>query len=271
MVKKNIPTTLFVGMFFFSAYSFADRLGLAEDLFKNGEWSLCQRECRRAQLEQTEPAIRFRLLDAMSSVRNGMTPADTAPAFRSILQNCADRQVAAIASYELGRLQWQLDQPKDAFDSFATAFLSTTNKALFLHASCSLHLLMKEKPELKSGCEALISQINTSRDQWNAALFSQCGKPDSKQSAAEAPGWFIGFYRNQISPAIGARCSLQPSCSEYFVQARAKHGPLAVPMIADRLCREPEVNNLKLNPVVMSDGQIRYRDSVENHDFWMKK
>jgi len=41
-------------------------------------------------------------------------------------------------------------------------------------------------------------------------------------------------------------------------------------MIGDRFFREPEVNNEKKDPVVMPNGQIRYRDPLKNHDFWMK-
>ena len=130
---------------------------------------------------------------------------------------------------------------------------------------------MKEHPELKSGRDALISQIDTSRDQWNRILFSQCAKPVADDTSANTPGWFVGVYRSQISPAIGARCVLQPSCSEYFVQAKAKHGLLAIPMIGDRFFREPEVSNRKLEPMIMEDGHIRYRDPVEYHDFWMMK
>lgn len=269
MLKKNIPTILIVGMFFFSAPCTADQLELTEDLFRKGEWSLCKRECRRALLEEVEPASRFKLLSAMSSVRSGMPGEDAAPLFSSIIQTADDIQVKAMASYELGRLQWQMDEAELAFDSFSTAFHTTTNKSLFLHAACSLFLLMKEHSDLKNGNDALVSQINTSRNQWYGALFSQCAKPEAGKKDPDAPGWFIGFYRSQISPAIGDRCNLQPSCSEYFRQARHKHGLLAIPMIGDRFFREPEVNSLKLDPVIMEDGHIRYRDPLVDHDFWM--
>ena len=189
--------------------------------------------------------------------------------FSSIVAADSDLQVSAIASYELGRLQWTAEQPSEAFDSFSFSFHTTTNKDLFLHASCSLFLLMKEHSELKSGNEALTSQINTSRDQWYGALFSQCAKPNPGDSTT--PNWIIRFYRAQISPAIGDRCTLEPSCSEYFHQSYCKHGIKSIPMIADRFFREPEVSNQKADPVVVEDGQIRYRDPIENHDFWMKK
>ena len=130
---------------------------------------------------------------------------------------------------------------------------------------------MDEHPELKEGKDDLQDQINTSRDQWFGALFTQCAKPEASNDKPESPGWFIAFYRGQISPAIGDRCNLEPSCSEYFHQAKALHGLKAIPMAADRFFREPGVNSEKKDPVLMPSGQIRYRDPLENHDFWMAK
>ena len=271
MQKKNIPAVFFAGMFFFCAYCPADPLELANDLFEKSEWELCRRECRRALLMGTPPAERFQLLNALSSIHTDVGTSDVMAQFRSIITNHSDPQVSAIASYELGRLQWAVGQPQEAFDSFAFSFHTTTNKALFLHASCSLFLLMKEHSELKSGNESLVSQINTSRDQWYGALFSECAKPDPAKDKSSAPNWLVRFYRAQISPAIGDRCTLEPSCSEYFHQSYCKHGIRSFPMIADRFIREPEVNSEKLNPVVVKNGQVRYQDPVENHDFWMKK
>ena len=80
---------------------------------------------------------------------------------------------------------------------------------------------------------------------------------------------FISFYRTQISPAIGSRCDLEPSCSEYFVQSVKKHGILGVPIMADRFFREPSVFAAAEKPVVMPNGRIRYADPVCDHDFWM--
>ena len=271
MLKKNIPAILFAGMFFFCAYCPADSLELAVDLFEKGEWDLCRRECRRALLADTPPTERFQLLNAMSSVRSGMEASEAAILFEPIIESNADLQVSSIASYELGRLQWQLDQPENALESFFFAFNTTTNKTLFLHAACSMFLLFKEQPDLKAGNESLLSQISTSRDQWYGALFSECAKPDPANDKPSAPNWVIRLYRTQISPAIGERCTLEPSCSEYFHQASGRHGIKSVPMIADRFVREPEVSNQKADPVIMEDGQMRYRDPVEHHDFWMKK
>jgi len=90
-----------------------------------------------------------------------------------------------------------------------------------------------------------------------------------RESIAFPARMFISLYRTQISPAIGARCSLEPSCSEYFVQAVKKHGALGVPIMADRFVREPSVFAAAEKPVVMPNGRIRYADPVSDHDFWM--
>lgn len=79
--------------------------------------------------------------------------------------------------------------------------------------------------------------------------------------------WIVGFYRAQISPAIGARCVLDPSCSQYFLEASRKHGLLGLPMIADRFVREP-IESASDRVILRTDGQHRHLDPVEDHDWW---
>lgn len=270
-MHKNIPALFLAGMFFFSAYAHADHLGLATDLFEKTEWALCRRECKRGLLAESLQPERFQLLEAMTSVRLGFNPSVASTPFKTLLTENIDPQISAIAAYELGRLQWQLDHPEAAFNALVFSFQTTTNKQLFLRSSCSLFLLFKSDPKLKKGQEDLISQINTSRELWYGALFAECAKPDPKKDLPKAPSWIIRFYRSQVSPAIGSRCNLEPSCSEYFHQAHCKHHYKAIPMIADRLVREPGINQRKESPIIMGNDQIRYCDPVENHDFWMKK
>ena len=80
----------------------------------------------------------------------------------------------------------------------------------------------------------------------------------------------IWFYRTQISPALGERCRIYPSCSEYFVRAAKKHGVLALPMIADRFVREPEIAVKREKPFVQRNGIILWGDAVDDHDWWFK-
>ncbi len=93
------------------------------------------------------------------------------------------------------------------------------------------------------------------------------------ESTGNSSGFFsrmvIGFYRNFISPAIGSRCALEPSCSHYFMEATEKHGWLGVPMTADRFVREP-VASASDAWVQNAAGQFRHPDPVEDHDYWMK-
>ena len=267
---KNIPALFFAGMFFFSAQVSGTSLSLATDLFEKGEWELCKRECKRALLTQTKPLDKFQLLEAMS-VEHTSAPGTALLLFEIIIATPADDQVSAIASYRAGRLYWQADRPEEALEAFIFSFNTTTNKDLFLHSACSVFLLFKEHHQLKTGHEGLIDQINTSREMWYGSLFKICEKPSPKTSQPKPPNWVIRFYRSQISPAIGERCTLEPSCSEYYHQANHKHGFKSVPMIADRLVREPGVNHKKHKPVVRPNGQIRYSDPIEDHDFWMKK
>jgi len=82
---------------------------------------------------------------------------------------------------------------------------------------------------------------------------------------------FVWLYRSQISPAIGDKCRLVPSCSEYFMQASRKHGLLSIPMIADRFIREGTVMSKRANPVVLPDGRELWADPVEDNDWWFAK
>ncbi|NCC53856.1 MAG: membrane protein insertion efficiency factor YidD, partial [Spartobacteria bacterium] len=90
-------------------------------------------------------------------------------------------------------------------------------------------------------------------------------------SVLSLPGaWVTRFYRTQIRPAIGDRCELHPSCSEYFRQACGKHGLLGFTIYADRGVREPDVVKYQEEPV-MIDGTIKFADPLEAHDWWMKE
>lgn len=257
-------------MFFFSAGAAADQLELTLGLYEKGRWELCRRECRRALLTDPDNAPHFQLLEALSDQHSGGEPVEILAKLDALIAADTDTKITAAASYEKGRLHWLLDQPEDALHAFEQTFYTTGSKELFLRSSCSMFQLMNDNKFLKEDREALISQINTSREEWYGRLFTETAKPEPADSRTEQPNWLVRFYRSQISPAIGNRCTLQPSCSEYFQQAQQKHGWASIPMIADRFCREPEVNSLKKHPVVTPTGRIRYGDPLENHDFWMK-
>ncbi len=87
-------------------------------------------------------------------------------------------------------------------------------------------------------------------------------------------GWFarrvVGFYRHFVGPALGARCALEPSCSQYFLEASRAHGVFGLPMIGDRFVREP-VASASDKWVRNAKGELKHPDPVSDHDGWFSK
>lgn len=80
----------------------------------------------------------------------------------------------------------------------------------------------------------------------------------------------IRFYQHYISPVIGDRCLMYPSCSSYAVQAIKKHGCLiGSVMTSDRLIHE--ANETDQAPAIEKEGDSRYYDPVSGNDFWWYK
>lgn len=267
LFQKSIPAVL-AGMLLFSSASAQD---LALDLFREGRWRECRRECMRIQLAQgTNTTPKIQLLNTACSIRQKKQPPQKMlKQLAPLITQTQDPETAAIASFETARLLRSQKSYGDSLNAFEFSFHSTTNRSLFLQSACSAFLIMNDHKELRGGRSSFIQEINTSRALWYGELFSMCRE---KRSSRFTPAdWFVRFYRSQISPSIGQRCTLEPSCSEYFRQAACRHGALkAVPLIADRFVREPGVNNIKKDPVFVN-GMIRYRDPLNEHDFWMNK
>ena len=77
----------------------------------------------------------------------------------------------------------------------------------------------------------------------------------------------VRFYRHYISPVIGDRCPMYPSCSAYSIEAIKKHGFfIGIIMTADRLIHESDEMNLA--PLIQIGDELRAWDPVENNDFW---
>lgn len=268
---KSIPVLIAGMLLLFTLNGSAE--SLANQLFLEKSWDACLRECHRISLQtDNAPSPRIRLLTALCQHHlQQMSPCETIQALSPLITQTNDFETAAIAAYEGGRLEWNAQNDQTALEMFAFAFQTATNRTLFLRSACSAFLLLKETPSLRVNQQSLIQQISTSRALWYGALFSACRPEEKRTSWLRAPAYgFIEFYRHQISPAIGQRCTLEPSCSEYFRRASCRHGLLAVPMMADRFFREPGLNNIKKSPVIIN-GMIRYRDPVDDHDFWMNR
>lgn len=80
----------------------------------------------------------------------------------------------------------------------------------------------------------------------------------------------IRFYQQYVSPVIGDRCQMYPSCSQYAIEAIKKHGCLiGSVMTSDRLIHE--ANETDHAPLIETEGDYGYYDPVGNNDFWWYK
>ena len=248
-------------------------LDLAAELFGEGNWAAARTESRRVQAEAGPEADRAQLLAAVSALRldtgREAAKADLAALWQS---ESADRETCAMAAYEYGLAVWADDGGTNAFAPLKFAFLQTRAVPLFWRSGCSLYFFLKANKALRRQEALLWQSLQICRDAWPLEVWRECRpKKKSGGSIASLPGkWIVKFYRAQIGPAIGSRCDLQPSCSEYFMQASRAHGLLGVPIMADRFVREPSVVAAAEKPVTMPDGRIRYADPVSDHDSWMK-
>ena len=254
----------------------ASPLDLAADLFGEGQWASARVESlRAAQAEEAGPAAdRARLLSAASLLRSGADRARAKSDLSALWRDsAAELETRCMAAYELGLADWADGGEADALSALRFAYLNARDAPLFWRAGCSLYFFLKANKPLRRQDAATWRSLQSCRDAWPLEVWREC-RPRKKKgdSLAALPGkWIVRFYRAQIGPAIGSRCDLLPSCSEYFMQASRAHGLLGVPIMADRFVREPSVVSAAANPVAMPDGHVRYPDPVSDHDFWMKR
>ena len=275
-VAQKIPG-LAPGIFFFAlalSVAFGGELNLAVELFGEGNWPAASIESRRVRMEAPGPeADRARLLAAVSALRMGQGGAAAQSDLAALWQApSVDRETRCMAAYELGLAEWANGGKTNAFAALKFAYLQTRDTPLFWRAGCSFYFFLKADKPLRLQEAALWQSLQSCRDAWPLEVWREC-RPRKKagESLAALPGrWLVQLYRAQIGPAIGSRCDLLPSCSEYFMQASHAHGLLGVPIIADRFIREPAVVSAREKPVTMPDGRIRYEDPMSDHDFWMK-
>lgn len=238
---------------------------LAADLFEEGRWAECSRECRRVLLSDPSRESAALFL-AVSNLRLGRTN----EAALAALTRGRSPAVRALAAYELGRVAWAKSDPAAAYDLLRQAFLEAPSQALFLRSGCSLRALLDEFPNIGKTDPAIFQSLETCRPLWGRELRAECAAPEAvaRESWLSKPGrWIVAFYRSQIAPAIAARCSLEPSCSAYFLAASRTHGLLGLPLMADRLVREPSVVAAGRHPVPGGRAP-RFADPVSDHDFW---
>lgn len=283
------PGILFFALFAFLSGAFAAAAGspteLAEALLEEEDWAAARIEARRAEAASdadAADAARARLIQGIAALR-----ADDVAGAENLLPPLwqtedvpADLETSCLAAYEWGRSLWARCQFASAADALAYAFRRTRDPELFWLAGCSLHFLFDEADDVAEANPDLVAQVELSASAWPDNVYRRCNPRTSgmrDKTDADAPSLFslpgraiVRFYRAQVSPAIGSRCSLTPSCSEYFLQASKKHGLLGVPLIGDRFIREPGVVGAQEILVEQPDGAYRIADPVEAHDFWME-
>jgi putative component of membrane protein insertase Oxa1/YidC/SpoIIIJ protein YidD len=258
------------GILFFALCKVAlGQVELAAELFEEGDWAACRRESRRV-LAQDFADHEAQLFLALSGLRSGQDLEGAKAVLDDLVSIAEKNGTRTLAAYELGRAEWAAGKCESAYHHVKFAFENDPPYDLFLRAGCTLGWMLHEQPGLAENDPSLRTQIKTSASLWDGELRKACRLEQRRglSPAATAASWVVRFYREQISGAIGGRCSLHPSCSEYFRQACAKRGMLGFPMQADRFFREPGVVQAGLNRVEIN-GKVRFEDPVSDHDWWM--
>ncbi len=90
------------------------------------------------------------------------------------------------------------------------------------------------------------------------------GRQGVMEEIAAAP---VRFYQHFLSSHWGQSCAYYPSCSNYALLAIRKHGAVIGTVIAfDRL--QHEINEARTSPPILTGGQMRLYDPLENNDYW---
>jgi len=252
------------------ALSAGAQVELAADLCAAGQWRAGRREAQRVLAADPQQPL-ARLLDATASLRLGPPAAAQLAALQQLAASAAQPDLSALAAYELGRVRWQQGDVSNAWALLQQAFRTTRASDLFLRSGCALQMLADEYPRRVQPDAQLAELLATCAPLWTPAVRREC-RPDTGAQpgrlTAQPAAWIVALYRSQVRPALGSRCSLEPSCSEYFLEAARRHGLLAFPLAADRLVREPSVVRAQARPVPTPE-KTRDADPLSDHDAWL--
>ena len=243
--------------------------GLAWQLFAEGQYRYARREALR-QLEAEPDRFADRYVAASSALRLDAADAQGAQELDELVRADPPMPWAALAALERGRLHALRKEPDEAVSRFAQAFFQAPNDAVFQCAAQALRRLFDEHKVLKKRHSSLARQARSARVAAHGSACAVCSAVPAggRRSDGHPLLWIVRFYRRQVRPAIGDRCVIEPSCSEYFAQASRAHGWWSIPLIADRFVREPGVSYRAERPVVVG-GRVRYADPLEDHVFWL--
>ena len=99
-------------------------------------------------------------------------------------------------------------------------------------------------------------------------------RPTSSSPKTPAPSDWSGpilFFQKTVSKADGNRCPMNPSCSQYALEAFEKHGFFTAWMLtSDRLLRCGH-NEIRIAPRVRKNGRLKAHDPLSANTFWWDK
>lgn len=209
-----------------------------------------------------------RVVAALAAGRADAEPESLAPLATNATLSSSFRSLAA---FHLAASRIRSGRPEAAVAPLRDVFLLSAEPHLFPRAAYALHRLSETHSAAFHAWPGLLAQIAATSSLWTPDARASVDAWFAPASAARPPllsHWIVCFYRSQINPAIGQRCAMVPSCSEYYRQAARKHGFLTgTAMAADRFYREPDHAKYQVNAVNVN-GREKYLDPIGAHDFW---
>lgn len=268
---KRIPGFVLGILFFFPLVLTAAPLELAQQLFQEGNWQGARREAERVLALAPSNQMASLLVITSAARQTGVNHGSCLQDARRLAEEGRDPTIRAPASNLAAWILAEQRHEADAWPLARRAFLEAVDAETFLSSAGLLAQLAPHRDGSSPDDEAIRLQLETLAPILPRRTVSPLARPPPRQYRwASIPGeGIVAFYRYAIRPAIGSRCSLTPSCSEYFKQASRKHPLLALPLIADRLVREPGVVKSEHNPVEQQ-GHLCYSDPLSDHDFWIQ-
>lgn len=247
----------------------AETLSLARQLFDEEDFRGARREALRGGTQEEMDAA----VAALAAVRLFPLESERRQIAGSLIKSSMSRDVAAWTSVELGRILWESDDLETAACLIQGAFAQAEDHDLFLQSAYLLRVLALRYPHRVSISDAIRTQVMTVYPRITPAIQQAASPPRRQQgprlSARLARGG-VRLYQTQISPALGQRCSMHPSCSAYCLQAMQQYGVVGIPMTADRLIRETDHVHHRIHPIWV-DGVEKFYDPVEAHSFWFRR
>ena len=252
---------------------------LSEELSGDGDWESAWVETLREKKGGGAEAPRAERLTEGLILRGLGRRAEAEASWAAALRDeTAPDGVKGRAGLELGYSRWRRGDAEGAAAAFKVAYLEAAAPEEFWEAGAALRRALAADKALRRREAATWEQLQTVCGAWPDGVRHRVRvrmeRPGGSwaRKAARWPGRaLVAVYRSQISPAIGSRCSLWPSCSAYFLEATRRHGLAGIPMGADRLVREPGVVQSGESWIELPDGRWRIADPVEAHDKWWRK